>query len=249
MTSATSNPHVPTPRLDEHECVVTGPFQLRSSTGRLIAVRQFSFERVSYCLDIRFDHEYPRGSDSLRGSALCQDPVYLTGLNDLLVRLGYEGPKVGRAEMGMQGFDHVVLEASHAFDVFAAQQGWLAYADGMDEFWFNRLLASELKGRPDPTFSTSDGAIWGLYESMLVEDWVDALLRDPANAGMTKLGLLKGHVFPALKLNAQAAVQWAQQNIDAPRLESLCHEVRPANRAPLVDGFKAADFSKPVRQR
>lgn len=55
---------------------------------------------------------------------LCDDPAIIFDCINFFRSLGYAGPSFGRAELGIQGEDYIMLEPYSEFMSFAESLGW-----------------------------------------------------------------------------------------------------------------------------
>lgn len=102
---------------------LTGAFEATDKHGTPWLVQSLSIEAKGYIPDVRVQLHLPYQT------ALPDDEIFLAQVMAQLHKIGYEGEPVGRAELGMQGPDYVMLEPSRGFRAFAKTLGWQDLAE------------------------------------------------------------------------------------------------------------------------
>lgn len=82
---------------------------------------RIEIEAQAYIPDV-----YVRLDQDVSDDELYDDEAFVAFVNSALKALGYEGRPFGRAELGMQGRNFIVLEPPRAFALFVAHRfGWV----------------------------------------------------------------------------------------------------------------------------
>ena len=102
---------------------LTGAFEATDKHGTPWLVQSLSIEAKGYIPDVRVQLGLPYRT------ALPDDEIFLAQVMAQLRKIGYEGEPFGRAELGMQGTDYVMLEPNQGFRVFAKTRGWQDLAE------------------------------------------------------------------------------------------------------------------------
>lgn len=102
---------------------LTGAFEATDKHGTPWLVQSLSIEAKGYIPDVRVQLHLPYQT------ALPDDEIFLAQVMAQLHKIGYEGEPFGRAELGMQGPDYVMLEPSRGFRAFAKTLGWQDLAE------------------------------------------------------------------------------------------------------------------------
>lgn len=96
-----------------------GPFQATDKKGLFWNVTRLVIEGEGYIPDVRVE------LDSAYDEPLYDDDLFIGQVMARLRSAGFEGEAFGRAELGMQGKDFLMLEPSKDFRDFAVSRGWL----------------------------------------------------------------------------------------------------------------------------
>lgn len=114
-------------------------FEVVDSQGNKNKVKRLYVYAESYCPDVFAEFEKPAYYES-RNSGLydgvviyAEDEAIKDQLNAKLVELGYNGPKIGRAEYGMQSEYVTVLEPGKEIDPLLEKLGWKNLNEEEDE--------------------------------------------------------------------------------------------------------------------
>lgn len=102
---------------------LTGAFEATDKHGTPWLVQSLSIEAKGYIPDVRVQLHLPYQT------ALPDDEIFLAQVMAQLHKIGYEGEPFGRAELGIQGPDYVMLEPSRGFRAFAKTLGWQDLAE------------------------------------------------------------------------------------------------------------------------
>lgn len=84
-----------------------------------------------FCPDVRFD--FSGSNIDVDGIVLADDYIFIVSVNQLFSSLGYQGPAVGRAEIGMQGERVVTIEGGKEFSAWMESKGWIDLDKGVVE--------------------------------------------------------------------------------------------------------------------
>lgn len=220
------------PQVSETDCIHVASGQVVDRNDNTWSV-QLQMAKSDYCADIEC-HFTPvsagaKEADEDEDAYLSDDPQVLERLNKMLADRGYRGPKLSRAESGMQADRLVVLEPDREFQQFAIDElGWIP-ADGIEEWthagWrreFSKSMeaACEMLILPEPT-----GCYWQvpMYGVMMgVEYAVDQQAKlDPAAPSNVYLDPAKRGNLKWLRdfLVANADAAWAGMRAFAIRRE------------------------------
>lgn len=111
--------------VDTDDIQLCGPFVAISSAGVCWAVQSVGIEREGYIADV-----YVRlSSGAALDARLCDDRGFVGSVMSQLRTVGYTGEGFGRAEMGMQSDQCVVLEPSSDFGRWAQTKGFVLLND------------------------------------------------------------------------------------------------------------------------
>lgn len=136
--------------------------------GTLWRIKRAEMARKDYCGDLKLfavqvnpltNKENPFGY----AGDLAEDPCALDAVNKQLKAMGYSGPELGRAELGMQEDEYFVLESPPEFLQFAHERfGW-EYEEGMGVWRLDqesRLFCQSFPANASATFDGTDGSRW-----------------------------------------------------------------------------------------
>ena len=211
----------------DRDIALAGPCTARDRAGTVWNITSITVSAQDYCCDVVV--HVPHGPYSL-----CDDEVFLGEVHAALARAGYNGPRLGRAELGMQGDGRIALEASEALQDFAMERGW-RYADGTEELICGRLLRT-FGWNTVVAFRASNKAVYGVP--------VEFIARNHAEAHLTKFGgtlsrsLAEGTI-PLFQSNPDAIVQWLEQ-MPFSLVEPLIRELEGPPEVDLRKEFELA---------
>jgi len=88
--------------------------------GKVHSLARIEIQAQGYIPDVYVRFEHP-----VADQELCDDETVIGEIFDKLRAIGYAGPGFGRAELGMQGRDWIVLEPNKTFKAFVIHRfGW-----------------------------------------------------------------------------------------------------------------------------
>lgn len=221
-------PHTPAEASTIRVC---GAFSAKTASGGNVAVTHVEIAAEDYCCDVHVVvAESPEGD-----ACLAEDAAFLADVNAALAQAGYAGPALGRAELGAQQDQCIVLESTVAFQRWAMSLGW-RYAEGSDAFEAG-LLMRTVPSNSHVTFKTSDGAVQGVPLWWVVERHAESVA--PQCGGMA--ATLRERVLPELKADPQVAQAWLRA-LDWADIEPMVRVVKPAPRCALREEFRGASL-------
>lgn len=115
---------------------LAGEFDAKDKRGVTWCVQSVSLEQKGYIPDVRVQLK------DRYDVALFDDEAFIGHVMAQLRKAGYAGEPFGRAELGMQGSDFVVLEPCREFRPFAKEKGWRDLGDIEPLPWLMRLGAA-----------------------------------------------------------------------------------------------------------
>lgn len=182
------------------------------------------------------------------GVQLCRDDVFLDSIHKELQALGYEGSRLGRAEMGMQERDKVVLETGSGFEQFAHDTlGW-RYAGGEFEWEISSLQRAMNRSFPHGAslrLKGHGGSIWEVPMTYVLMAFYRGLEDEHGEESPRVLEIMRD---PALRGNVEALASWIAANAGYAwgAMKDFAREVRSPSDQIFVDSLRERKFTLQV---
>lgn len=110
---------------NETDIELCGRFTVKDSSGNARDIEAIRIFDEGYgIIDV-----YVHMVHSMEDDRLYEDTVLIGQIMARLHQLGYVGPDFGHGDLGLQDDKLIVLEASEAFNAFAASRGWKNLAE------------------------------------------------------------------------------------------------------------------------
>lgn len=215
----------------------------RNNLWRVVA----TMNKSDYCcdVDLQVASVIPEVMTHIGGVQLCRDDVFLESIHKELQALGYEGPQLDRAEMGMQERDRVVLETGSGFEQFAHDTlGW-RYAGGEFEWEVSSLHRAMNRSFPHGAnlrIKGYGGSIWEVpmtYVLMAFYQWLES---EHGEESPRVLEILRD---PALRGNVEALSSWIAANPGYAwgAMKDFAREVRSPSEQIFIDSLSERKFT------
>ena len=208
--------------------LVDTPFtiEVNDEEAPQVVVQRIELDAVSYCCDVRVHISHGHAE-------LCDNATFLQGVNAALTAAGYSGSRLGRAELGMQEDDCIVLESPRDFERFAMTRGW-QYPDGYDS-WEASSLIQSIPFSAEVAFTASNGAVYGVSVAFVAENHAK---RHAATAGGVAAAL-RTLTLPALKQRPAVVVDWVRE-MAWEDVEPMLRQLKPSPALDLQQEYHRA---------
>jgi hypothetical protein len=199
--------------------VLVGPAFIADQKGRMIPITQITIDAESYIPDvavtidwkafIKANPKLDLDLDDTRDFALYDDDKFIAGVMAQLRNIGYEGEDFGRAELGLQSDDGIVLEPGTEFSDFAMTKGW-KYTDGLEEYLCNKVIR-DVKWESKLEFTDCDGTEFSIRLQPLIENHSK---QHKAKHGGSRDQIMTDVSIPMFKNNPQEGINWLRSEAD-----------------------------------
>jgi hypothetical protein len=147
--------------------------------------------------------------DDTRDFTLYDDDNFIAGVMNQLRNIGYEGEAFGRAELGLQSDDGIVLEPGTEFGDFAMTKGW-KYAGGLEEYLCNKVIR-DVKWESKLEFTDRDGTEFSIRLQPLIEAHSEQY---KVKHGGQRDHIMENVSIPMFKHSPQDGIKWLRSEAD-----------------------------------
>lgn len=213
----TSAQILPLPSSTDRKIVLFENVDFIATGGKFWRIKRATMARKDSCGDLFLyavqhnPHNNLENEHAFAGD-LAEDPLAIAAVNKKLVELGYSGPRLGRAELGMQRENSFVMESPAEFLQFAHERfGW-EYGVGMRAWLLENeasLFVRTFRSKTRVGFKSPDGARWDIGLDILAHAFtrvVAKTFKDKPEEGVAHLKA------SPLRGNAQGLLDWVREH-------------------------------------